>query len=310
VRTPRELDVVVVTRDTRELTLRCVESVLRTAADSGMKARLVVVDNGSSDGTAEALADGFPDAVAVRNAEDAGFGPACNQGAAAGAAETILFLNSDVVARPRALERLAGALAGGPGRVAAGGRLVDPGTDRTQVGFTLRAFPRLSNQAALLVGLERVWPANPVSRRHLQLDFDYGRTHDVDAQPAGACLACRRDAFQAVGGFDEGFRYWFEDVDLVLRLRSHGAVAYVHDAVFEHVGGASFAAWPREDVVRARYRSLLRYFAKHRPRHEQVALRALVAALAGLRAGALAPTDRPRALAYADVVRLAVRGRG
>jgi GT2 family glycosyltransferase len=191
--------------------------------------------------------------------------------------------------------------------VAAAGQLVSFGTDDPQVGFAIRDFPSLANQCALMLGLERYWPANPVSRRSQMLDFDYTRTQELSAQPAGACLMVRRDAFESIGGFDETFFYWFEDVDLVKRLYTIGQIGYVHDAVFDHVGGASFANWTRPDVVVARYDGLLRYFQKHRTPTERVALRVVVGTLGGLRALVLAPIDRARAEAYATVARRSLR---
>jgi N-acetylglucosaminyl-diphospho-decaprenol L-rhamnosyltransferase len=299
-----DVDVVVPTRDTRELVLACLDS-LRGEGAARTRVRCIVVDNASRDGTAEAVAARHPDAIVVRNERDPGYGAACNAGAARGTAPYVLILNSDITARPGAVDRLVGFLAASPEHVAAGGRLLDAGSDRTQLGFTVRALPTLAAQVALLCGLERLWPRNPISRRQLMLDFDYERTQDAE-QPAGACLLCRRDAFERLGGFDEGFRYWFEDVDLVRRLWGLGRIAYVHDARFEHVGGASFARWPRPRAIVTRHRSLLRYFATHHPRREQVALRMVVTALAIVRAAAWLPLDRGRARAYASVVRTAL----
>lgn len=302
------LDVVIPTRNTRELTLRCVEAVLGSAS-SGLAIRCIVVDNGSDDGTADAIRERWPEVAVLRNGENAGFARACNQGAWAGGAELVLFLNSDASPRPGALARLASYLHERPGHVAAGGCLVDDGTDRPQVGFAVRGFPTLAAQVALMLGLERHWPSNPISRRQLMLDFDYGRTQDLEAQPAGACLLVRRDAFEALGGFDEGYTFWFEDVDLVRRLRERGRIGYVHDAVFDHVGAATFRQWDRPEVVRARYHGLLRYFARHHRRGATLALRAVVALLAAVRAVVLAPLEKGRARAYADVLRFALRSR-
>lgn len=303
-----ELDVVIPTRNTRDLTLRCVEAVLRNASPR-QRIRCVVVDNGSDDGTAEAIRERWPQAAVVRNETNTGFARACNQGVRAGSAELVLVLNSDAFPRPGALERLASYLHERPGHVAACGCLVEDGTNRPQVGFAVRGFPTLAAQVALMLGLERHWPSNPISRRQLMLDFDYGRTQDLEAQPAGACLLVRRDAFEGLGGFDEGYTYWFEDVDLVRRLRERGRIGYVHDAVFDHVGAATFGQWARPEVVRARYYGLLRYFARHHPRGETLVLRAFVALVAAVRAVALAPVEASRARAYADVVRLALRSR-
>ena len=82
------------------------------------------------------------------------------------------------------------------------------------------------------------------------LGFDYERTQELTAQPAGACLLIRRADFEAVGGFDDEFFYWFEDIDIIRRLQGRGKIGYVHDAVFDHVGGASFAQWSRPDCDR------------------------------------------------------------
>jgi N-acetylglucosaminyl-diphospho-decaprenol L-rhamnosyltransferase len=298
------VDVVIPTRDTRELVLACLDSLL-DAGGPETQVRCIVVDNASRDGTAEAVAVRHPGVALVRNERDPGYGAACNAGARLGDAPYVLILNSDVVARPGAVDRLVGFLAASPQHVAAGGRLLDAGSDRTQVGFTVRALPTLATQIALLGGFERLWPGNPVSRRQLMLDFDHDRTQDAE-QPAGACLLCRREALERLGGFDEGFHYWFEDVDLVRRLWGLGRVGYVHDARFEHVGGASFARWPRPQAIVTRHRSLLRYFDKHHWRRDQVVLRAVVAVLALLRAACWLPLDRARARAYGAVVRTAL----
>jgi N-acetylglucosaminyl-diphospho-decaprenol L-rhamnosyltransferase len=296
------VDVVIVTRNTREMTLGCIRSALAAGPD----VRCFVVDNGSDDGSVEAFA-AEPGAIEVIvNDHNAAYGRACNQGAARGSGDNILILNSDITVRPDAIARLAAFLEGSPGHVACGGRVVNPGTDEVQVGHAVRGFPTLASQATQMLGLERHWPTNPVSRHALGLDLDYEVTQDVD-QPPGSCLAVRRADFDAIGGFDEGFFYWYEDVDLCRRLRERGRIAYVHDAPFEHLGSATFASWGRPERVRSWYAGVFRYFAKHRPRRDQVAIRTLAAVLAFLRALAWLPRDRERAGALFDVAKLAAR---
>jgi GT2 family glycosyltransferase len=301
------LDVVVASYNTRETTLRCLGSVEAAAREAGEPVRTIVVDNASADGSADAIAAAFPGAVLVRSDENLGYARAINFGAAHGDAPAILILNSDVFPRPDAFARLLAFLHGNPSHVAASGVLVDVGTDRAQTGFAVRSYPTLGQQLALMTGLERHWPSNPVSRRARMADFDYGRTQTLDAQPAAACLLVRRNDFEAIGGFDEEFFFWFEDVDLLLRLRERGPVGFVHDAVFEHVGGASWRRWERPQVILSRYGSLFRFFAKHRPVGEQVAIRVAAGLLAALRAAAWLPLRPERSRAYAEVVRLALR---
>lgn len=301
----RAVDVVVVTRDTRDLTLRCLRSALASATPA-LSVECAVIDNDSGDGTAAAIAAELPGVAVIRNDHNAPYGRACNQGAALGSAAYLLILNSDIFVRPGSIARLVEFLERSPEHVVAGGRLVDPGTDRVQVGHAVRAFPTLLPQAAQMLGLERGWPQNPVSRRALGMDLDYEVTQDVD-QPPGSCLAIRRADFEAVGGFDEGFFYWYEDVDLCRRLLERGRIAYVHDAPFEHEGGATFASWGSPQRVVSWYSGIFRYFAKHRPRQEQLGIRALAGMLAALRAAAWLPRDRERSRALWRVARMAAR---
>lgn len=300
------VDVVIPTRNTRDVTLRCLRALRGEPASDELTVRCILVDNASQDGTTDAVGEFLPEVCVVRNERNAGYGEAANQGIRVGTGEYVLILNSDAIARSDAVAQLARFLDRHPDFVVATGQLVYDGTHRPQAGFALRAFPTLAGQLALMTGFERYWPGNPVSRRQSMRDFDYSRTQEVDAQPAGACLMCRRTELEAIAGFDEGFFYWFEDVDLLRRLRDRGRIGYVHEAVFEHLGGTTFRQWSRPEVIVARYQGLLRYFRKHHPHREVLALRVMIAALAALRAPPLALVDRARARAYAQVLRLAL----
>jgi len=278
------LDVVVVTFDTREVTLECLARL-----DRG---RAIVVDNGSTDGTAEGIALRFPAAEVVRVERGVGFAEACNRGAARGRAPLVLFLNSDVLARAGALDVLAGALEARPDAVAAGGRLVDPGTDDTQPAYAPQPYPGLGTLLARVTGLELLLPGGPdpamlAERGTIACD-----------QPAGACLLVRRDAFEAVGGFDERFWFWYEDVDLARRLSARGTLLHVGGAVFEHLGGGTFAAWGRERGLRSRLLGIAHYAEVHLPRAERAALGLALAVSGTLRAAAFGLLRR-RALASA-----------
>jgi GT2 family glycosyltransferase len=243
------VDVVIVTFDTREITLDCAVRIADPAA------RIIVVDNGSSDGTREAFeARGVR---VVRFDEGVGFAQACNAGAAAGDSPLVLFLNSDVLARPGALTVLLEALDGRVDAVAAGGRLVDPGTDDTQPAYAPQRYPGVWTLISRVTGFERLGggradPALLAERGTIECE-----------QPAGACLLVRRDVFDAIGGFDERFWFWYEDVDLARRLHERGALLHVGGAVFEHLGGGTFAAWGRERGLRSRLLGIERYAEVH-----------------------------------------------
>ena len=250
------MSAVVVTANTVEMTSACVRSLLAQAAD------VIVVDNGSTDGTAAAVGALDPRVRVLRLDHPTGFARACYLGTAEARSEYVLFANSDVTAANGAVRRLVAELDAKNDAVAAGGRLVDPGTERTQDRYRPRSFPGVASLAVQLTGVARAWPGNPVTRRHLGLDLDDRRTVAVH-QPAGACLLVRRSAFDALGGFDEGYWFWYEDVDLALRLHRLGTLLYVPEAVFEHHGGASWARWTPAQVVLARHYGLLRYVRRH-----------------------------------------------
>lgn len=268
------VDVVIVTFDTREITLDCVARIADPSA------RVIVVDNGSTDGTAEAFAQ--RGVAVVRFEQGVGFAQACNAGAAAGDSPLALFLNSDVLARPGALQVLLVELERRADAVAAGGRLVDPGTDDTQPAYAPQRYPGLGTLVARVTGLERLGgdgldPGLLAERGTIDCD-----------QPAGACLLVRREVFEAIGGFDERFWFWYEDVDLARRLSERGALLHVGGAVFEHLGGGTFAAWGRARGLRSRLLGIVHYADVHLPRGERAVLGAALALSGALRAAVFA----------------------
>jgi GT2 family glycosyltransferase len=110
------------------------------------------------------------------------------------------------------------------------------------------------------------------------LDLDYQTAQEVD-QPAGACLAVKRQAWETINGFDESFfPVWFEDVDFCRRLRDkEWKIVYCPDAIFLHAGGHSVNRLPFRDRQSYWYRNLLRYFRKHHSRYELAVLRVGIA---------------------------------
>ncbi len=167
---------------------------------------VVVVDNCSTDGTPELLAERFPEVRVVGLPENVGFGRAVNRGVAASDAETLVFLNNDVVCEPTFLERLCAQLDPPSGAVMAAGVLLD------------------------WVAPDRIDSAGVLFDRTL-LAFDYlhgesigvlDREVDDPLGPTGGAAAFDRAAFEAVGGFDERFFAYLEDVDLTARVIARG----------------------------------------------------------------------------------------
>ncbi len=253
----------------------CIEACL-TALLPAQSWKIVVVDNASQDRTVERARRFEPRVAILSNSENRGFAAAVNQAIRATDAEICVILNPDVIASADALQTLAHALA--PEHVGAvGGNLRDNGSP--QKGFLIRRFPTLASAVCEVLLLNRLWPGNPWNRRYRCLDLDYTLPQEVD-QPAGACLAIKRKAWDELAGFDENFfPVWFEDVDFCRRLRDRGwKVFYCPEAVFRHSGGHSvnklcFAArqlyW---------YTNQLRYFSRHHSGVEVSCLRTAIAA--------------------------------
>ncbi len=238
---------------------KCIDSCLQFRTE--FEAGILVIDNASTDGTV-AKSRSYAGVLTVENSANRGFAGAVNQGCELlSTADAVLILNPDVVLLD-APSKLAAALADGT-VAAAGGRLVDS-KGRAQAGFQVRRFPTATSLVFENLGINKVWPRNPINRRYRCLDLDPQTSADVD-QPAGACLLLRRAAWAAVQGMNEGFfPVWFEDVDLLRRLASAGWKArYVAAFSARHEGGHSVKAveWGNRQLYWCG--SLLRYAAIH-----------------------------------------------
>lgn len=222
---------------------------------------VVVVDNASSDGSADiARAAG---ARVIEADSNLGFGPACNRAAREGApSETILFLNPDAALADgrRTLDALLNALDADPAVAAVAPRLTGDGQER----FQLRRLPSLGSIVREALLFDRLFPENPGFRHDRYLDRDRDTAFDVE-QPAAAALLVRRDAFEAVGGFDPVYSpAWFEDVDLSARLLESGRrIRYVPEGRATHAGGVTMDALPYRDFRPAYVRNQFLYLARH-----------------------------------------------
>ena len=217
-------------------------------------AEVVVVDNDSSDGSAEGLGRSFPDVTVVAAGENLGYARAANLGIAATSAPVVAVLNPDTVLRP------------GVARVALA--RFDAEADLAALGPTLlnsdgTVYPsaRTVPSVADAVGhglLYFVWAGNPFTRRYRQVDADSSRPRDVD-WVSGAAVWLRRSALDGVGGWDERYFMYVEDVDLCWRLRRAGwRVAYEPGAAVEHLLGVSTARVPYR-MIAEHHRSLYRF---------------------------------------------------
>lgn len=223
--------------------------------------QVVVVDNGSSDGSVDEVED-CDDVTVIRAAENLGFAAACNRGAQEAGAPYLLFLNPDTGVElesfsvPLALmERPENAKVG-----ICGIQLVD---ERGVVSRTCARFPTLSRFLVLAVGLDKA-PGFTGSGIRM-VEWNHGESRPVD-QVIGAFFLIRREVYEECGGFDERFFVYFEEVDLSRRARDAGWQSwYLVDARAFHAGGGTSR---QVKATRLFYslRSRLLYGFKHFPR--------------------------------------------
>lgn len=301
--------VVVVSWNTAGLLDRCL-TALSPDVDSGF-AEVVVVDNASTDGSAELVTGHHPWATLVRSPPpgNIGYGPAVNLGADAGVAgdrpRWLVAANADVAVHPGALATLVAAGDADPGVGVVAPRLVlEDGSAQHHV----HPFPSLTALAAVhLPGAARVLPAGRV----MEGRWDAERAIDVD-WAHGALLLVRRGPFDAIGGFDASQWLYAEDVDLCWRLARAGwRTRYEPSARVTHaVSAATTQAWTDDGAREDRKQAATYAWMRGRYGARRTAFLA-GAAWAGARVQALrepAGWRRDRALAHAARHRAGLRG--
>ncbi len=233
-----DLSVILVSRNTRDLTLRCLDAVGASLAGAGVTWEALVVDNASEDDTAGTVRATCPQVRIIESGANRGFGAGCNLGLRAAGGRAILFLNPDTEPLGAALPRLLDTLWGDPALALVGPALRYP--DGRPQGARRRFPTRLTAFLESTI-IQQYWPQNRVLDCYYLADRPDDMPQDVDWL-YGACLLGRRSALRAVGGFDEGYFMYSEELDLCARLRAAGwRIAYEPAALVVHHEGASSA---------------------------------------------------------------------
>ena len=216
---PARISVVIPTSNTRDLTLRCLESI--EAQEDG-PIQVLVVDDASEDGTAEAVAARFPDVRLLRQLERRGFAASVNHGFREAEGQVLIALNSDTELLPGSLDALRGRFEESERLGVAGGWLSYPdGTPQWSGG----PAPGLLWLFSLASGLPALLGSVPGWRR-LRPTSGTGARNVVD-WVTGAALAVRREVWQSVGPFDSEYRFYCQDLDFCLRAGTAGWVVEV-----------------------------------------------------------------------------------
>lgn len=234
---------------------RCLASLRRHEPE----ARVVVVDHAADEPRGRALVAQYPHALYVARSRNPGFATGVNACAALAGEGPLLLLNPDCELTGPVLAQLADVLAGHPGVGIVGGTIVDPAGATQASG---RRFPDATTAVAGRTSLlSRLIPGNPLTRRNLAARPPLGMAR-VD-WVAGAFMYVRRETFDEVGGFDEGFFLYWEDADFCQRAANAGwTTVYARTAPVVHTTGQSSRFAPARSLWAFHY-SALRYFWKH-----------------------------------------------
>jgi N-acetylglucosaminyl-diphospho-decaprenol L-rhamnosyltransferase len=254
-----QVSVIIVSWNTAALLRQCLLSLLSGKEREALK-EVIVVDNCSSDGSAEMVEGEFPQVRLIRNDENEGFARANNRGIDASTGDFVLLLNSDAVAGPETIAGLTQFMESHPDAGACGPRLVKPGG--SSQAFSYGSDPSLPYLFARAL--------NRTVRGRFLHDWGGGEVKEV-GWVSGACLMARKRAIDDVGLLDEKMFMYFEDNDWCLRMRGAGWKVYFVPLVsVVHFGGQSLAKNPDSSFF---YDGSLKYFyRKHYGPLSQLAL--------------------------------------
>jgi len=250
------LDIIIVNYNTRADLAACLQSL--RSAPPARPHTVTVVDNGSTDGSVDAVRNGFKDAHVIEMGRNAGFAAANNAGIRVTSSPLILLLNSDTLVPSGALDTLCARLESA-GAAAAGPRLIDA-DGRPEVSWG----PMLTPWSEWIQSRRVSAAASPLPQARRRVDGLTSAERRVD-WVSGACLLVRRDAALAAGLLDERYFMYEEDVDFCAALRKQGGtILFAPASTVIHLRGRSIAKTPgpRTSHYDA---SHLAFYAKHHP---------------------------------------------
>jgi GT2 family glycosyltransferase len=264
-----DVSVVIVNWNTKDLLEKCLRSVYDTVPPLSFE--VIVVDNASIDGSADMVADLFPQVALIRSNVNLGYSAGSNLGMMSASGEFVLLMNPDAELKAQAVQRMVEFARGNPRIAVVGPKLLNPDGSLQKNG---RRFTTWWREVLGMTKLYWLWV-------RLYPEADWGRVNfDIPArvdEVSGACMFIRKSVIDEVGGFDERFFMYYEEVDWCRRMAQAGwEVYYLPTAEVIH-HQASSAKKTKLFASRVAYRSQYLYFRKHHGLFQAIILRMLSA---------------------------------
>lgn len=253
-----DLSIIIVNYNVKEFLQNLLHSIDKAAR--GLEHEVIVVDNASEDGSVEFLRKNFPSVKLIANRENQGFGKANNQGMEIARGRYLLLLNPDTLLSEDTLATMISFMNKTPEAGMAGCKILNP--DGTLQLACRRSFPGPWVSFCKVTGLSNLFPGSRLFAKYNLTYLDENKTYEVDAI-SGSFMMLRREVYEKIGGFDEDFFMYGEDLDLCYRIQKAGyKVYYTHSTQIIHYKGESTRR-SSIDETRIFYDAMHLFVSKH-----------------------------------------------
>ncbi len=230
-----DLSIIIVNYNVKEFLQNLLHSITKSAGR--IKYEIIIVDNASNDGSVEFIKEKFPGVKLIANKENLGFSKANNLGLAIAQGKYLLLLNPDTLLREDTIQKMMEFFESAPDAGLAGCKILNP--DGTLQLACRRSFPGPWTSFCKVTGLSSLFPSSKIFARYNLTYLDENQTYEVDAI-SGSFMMMKKDVYEKVGGLDEEFFMYGEDLDLCYRIQKSGyKVYYVHSTQIIHYKGES-----------------------------------------------------------------------
>lgn len=253
-----DLSIIIVSWNVKDLLEGCLRSLDHHRGDLNLE--IIVVDNASADGSADMVADLFPHVICERLDRNIGFGAGNNVAMKRASAPYFLLLNPDTIVLTGTLQSLLEFMKNNERCGAVGPQILTP---RMTIDRSCRRFPTMPAALYQFTAAKYFLPLGPSFHRYMMREFDHTTTRNVD-QIMGACMGLRREVYDVVGGFDENFFMFYEEVDWCRRIIEAGfTVTFQAETAIIHYSDRSTAQiW--DEMLLHKINSLFYFFSKTR----------------------------------------------